>query len=92
MEFRLDEAELRELAQIEAETNCDISAGFDWGQSLGNYLSQATRTIDHGKLLEILRESLGNVLSQEELEDAANSIQAQLRNRVIEKFQSAKSA
>lgn len=92
MEFRLDEAELRELAQIEAETNCDIGAGFDWGQNLGNYLSQATRTLNHEKLLEVLRESLGSVLSQDELEDAANSIQQQLRNRVIEKFQSARSA
>lgn len=87
MEFKLDEAELRQLAQIEAETHCDIGAGFDWGQSLGNYLSQATHAVNQARLLEVLRDSLGDVLSQEELEEAAQNIQEQLRNRVIEKLQ-----
>ncbi|HEY9909829.1 MAG TPA: hypothetical protein V6D18_19735 [Thermosynechococcaceae cyanobacterium] len=92
MEFRLDEAKLRELAQIEAETNCDISAGFDLGKNLGDYLIQDTPTLDSEKLMGILRERLSTVLTPEELEDAAQSIQTHIRNRVIEKYQSVKSA
>jgi hypothetical protein len=89
MAFQLDEAELRALAQIEAETNCDIGAGLDWGQPLGQDLAPTSNLVDHGKLLEILQERLGTVLSQEELEETAQGIQAQLRTRLSEKLQSA---
>jgi uncharacterized protein len=34
MEFKLSEARVRELAQIEAEANCVIGAGGGWDQNL----------------------------------------------------------
>ena len=31
MEFKITEAEAREMARFEEEVGCDISAGIDWG-------------------------------------------------------------
>lgn len=92
MEFKITEEEAREFAQLEASAGCDIGAGFDWGTSLGTFLASTNSYIDHEKLVELLRDRLGTVLSQEEIEDAARNVQAQLRDRVVEKYQSAKSA
>lgn len=92
MEFKITEAEAREFARQEVAAGCDIGAGFDWGASLGTFLATAHSSVDHEKLLELLSERLGTVLSQEEIEDAARSFQAQLRDRIIEKYQSPKSA
>lgn len=92
MTLEPDELQLRRLAQIEDEANCDISAGFDWGQNLGSYLAQSTNTVSHSKLIAMLQENLGTVLSIEELEEVALSFQQQLRSRVIQKLQSTKSA
>jgi len=92
MEFKITEEEALEFAQLEASAGCDIGAGFDWGTSLGTFLASTNSYIDHEKLVELLRDRLGTVLSQEEIEDAARNVQAQLRDRVVEKYQSAKSA
>jgi hypothetical protein len=46
MEFKLDAAELSALAQIEADTNCDIGAGEHWRQKQGADLAQATGSLD----------------------------------------------
>lgn len=92
MEFKITEDDAREFAQLEVSAGCDIGAGFDWGTSLGSFLASANHCVDHEKLVELLRDRLGTVLSQEEIEDAARSFQAQLRDRVFEKYQSPKSA
>lgn len=96
MEFKLSEVRLRELAQIEAEANCDIAAGFDWEQTLGTYPKQADSYVTDEKLTEklmvVLQERWGDVLSREEIEEMIHSFQCQLQNRVIEKLQSTQSA
>lgn len=92
MEFKITEEEAREFAQLEEAAGCDIGAGFDWGTSLGNFLASANSYVDHEKLVELLRDRLGTVLSQEEIEDAARNFQVQLRDRVIEKYQAPKLA
>lgn len=92
MEFKVTEDEARAFAQLEAAAGCDVGAGFDWGASLGKFLASANSYVDHEKLVELLRDRLGTVLSQEEIEDAARSFQVQLRDRVMEKYQSPKSA
>lgn len=92
MEFKITEEEAREFAQLEEAAGCDIGAGFDWGASLGTFLASANSYVDHEKLVELLRDRLGTVLSQEEIEDAARSFQAQLHDRVVEKYQAPKSA
>jgi hypothetical protein len=92
MEFKITENEAREFAQIEASAECDIGAGFDWGTSLGKFLASANSYVDHEKLVELLRDRLGTVLSPEEIEDAARSFQSQLRDRIVEKYHPSKSA
>lgn len=38
MEFKITEAEAREMAQFEKEVGCDISAGPDWGIHFGKVI------------------------------------------------------
>jgi 4-hydroxy-3-methylbut-2-en-1-yl diphosphate synthase IspG/GcpE len=92
MTIEFDESQLRRLAQIEDEANCDIRAGFDWGQNLGSYLAQSTNSVSHDKFVAMLQENWGNVLSIEELEEVTMSFQQQLQSRVIQKLQSTKSS
>jgi hypothetical protein len=96
MEFKLSEARLRELAQIEAEANCDIAAGSDWGQTLGTDSKQVANYVADEKLTEklmaVLQERWSDVLSREEMQEMIHSFQDQLRDRVIEKLQSTQSA
>ncbi|UBF27460.1 hypothetical protein K9N68_05805 [Kovacikia minuta CCNUW1] len=92
MEFKITEAEAQEFAYLEESAGCDVGAGFDWGAGLGSFLASANSYVDHEKLLELLRDRLGSLLSQEEIKDAARSFQEQGRDRVVEKYQSPKSA
>jgi hypothetical protein len=92
MNFKITEAEAREFAQLEEAAGCDVGAGFDWGQGLGKFLASTNSYVDHEKLLALLHDRLGTVLSREEIEDAACTIQTQLRARLVEKYQSPKSA
>jgi hypothetical protein len=92
MEFKITKEEAREFAQLEKSAGCDIGAGFDWGASLGVFLASTNSYVDYEKLVELLRDRLGTVLSQEEIEDAARSFQEQLRDRIVEKYQPPKSA
>jgi len=87
MDFRLDEADIRALAQIEEEVGCDISAGADWGARLGDYLAIRQKPIDQEKLVAVLQEGLGEVLSAEEVEAIANDIQEQVRQQVLVRLQ-----
>jgi len=88
MDFKLDEAELRAIAQIEEEADCDISAGANWSVRS----PYAQHPINHEKLIALLQDGLGEVLSLEELEDIALTVQEQARCRVMEKTQSTPSA
>lgn len=74
--------------QIEEQSNCDIEAGLDIGQHLGDYLAKSQNYLNRDKLMLLLREDLGGILSQEELEEMANEIQNVARNPVIEKLHS----
>lgn len=78
MNLEIDDAELLRLAQIEDEADCDISAGFDHGENLGNYLSQALNSISYDQLKEMLHNRFGNALSVEKLDEAVSSIQQEL--------------
>ena len=78
MNLEIDDAELLRLAQIEDEADCDISAGFDHGEYLGGYLSQALNSISYERLKEMLHNRVGNVLSVEELDAVVLSIQQEL--------------
>lgn len=90
--FEFDEEWLRQAVRLEDEADCDIEAGFNWGSDISNYIANRKSLINHNRLMSILQEELGNLLDQEDLEAIANSFQDQVRDRVIEKLQSAKSA
>jgi len=84
MDFKLDEVELRAIALIEEEADCDISAGANWSARLPH----SQRPINHEKLIALLQDGLGEVLSLEEVEEMALTVQEQARCRVMEKTQS----
>jgi len=86
MEFKITEEEAREMARFEEEVGGDISAGPDWGVHLGSVMALALNQVDRAKLMELLHEQLGNVLSQSEIEEACVSVQALLLERVANKL------
>jgi hypothetical protein len=49
MTFRISEARLQQLLQIEESVNCDIGAGIDHGAHLGDYLAEATQHLNPPK-------------------------------------------
>lgn len=88
MNLEIDDAELLRLAQIEDEADCDISAGFDHGEYLGGYLSQALNSISYERLKEMLHNRVGNAMSVEELDAVVSSIQQELSNpRLVQENQ-----
>ena len=52
MDFRITEAEAREMARLEEESGCDISAGPDWGIHLDKIMELALYPIDKSTLIE----------------------------------------
>ena len=92
MAFKITEAEAREFAQLEATAGCDVGAGFGWGQGLDKFLANTLGCVDPDRLVALLRDRLGAVLSPAEIQDAAQTIQMQLHDRVMEKYQAARSA
>jgi uncharacterized protein YegP (UPF0339 family) len=56
MEFRVSEARLRELAQIEADANCVIGAGGGWDQHLARVLVNQDRQ-DASAIFEIYQDA-----------------------------------
>ena len=52
MEFRITEAEAREMARLEEECGCDITAGPDWGIHLDKIMELALGPIDKPTLVE----------------------------------------
>lgn len=88
MKFMVTEEEAREMARFEEEAGCDISAGPDWGIHLDKVIELALNPVDRGKLIELLSEQLGRMLSPEELEDLV----ADFQRKVAEKLASRKSA
>jgi hypothetical protein len=92
MEFKVSEAKARAMARLEREAGCDISAGPDYGIHLGKVMELALHQVDRGQLIELLSQQVGNVLSQEEIEEFASSFQAQVQERVAGKVVSRQSA
>jgi hypothetical protein len=92
MEFKITEAEAREMARFEEEVGCDISAGPDWGSNLGKVLEFVLNQPDHGKFVDLLTEQCGTLLSPEEIEEVAVSFQAQLQQRLERKIEHRRSA
>lgn len=60
------------MARLEEESGCDISAGPDWGIHLD-------------KVMELLNEQFGTVMSSEKIEEVAASFQMQIQERLAGK-------
>jgi hypothetical protein len=64
MEFKITEAEAHEMAQLEEECDCDISAGPDWGIHLDKVMALALplgnsaepTLCGHNKLFDLLND------------------------------------
>jgi hypothetical protein len=85
MEFKITEAEAREMAKFEAEVGCDLSAGADWGIHLDKVMELSLNQGEREKFIDLLSEQFGNVMSPEEIEEVAASFQMQIQERLASK-------
>jgi hypothetical protein len=92
MNSQFDETWLLKAVQLETEANCDIQAGLNIEKKASIYLESAQSYINHERLLSMLREELGTLFQETELEDLAVDFQARARKKVIEKLQVSRSA
>jgi hypothetical protein len=53
MEFRITEAEAREMARLEEECGCDISAGPDWGIHLDRVMELGIHSGSHKESIDV---------------------------------------
>lgn len=88
MSSNFNEEWLKWAVQVEDEAACDIEAGLNIGQHLGEYIANSQMYINREKLMSILREELGSILSQEDIEMIANTTQDCIHERVQEKIRS----
>jgi hypothetical protein len=86
MEFKISEARLEELSQIEAECNCEIGAAFDVAGNAdrfhASYLPPAP--IDESKLLGFLQGELSDRLSLKQIVSLANAVQVEAQKQIEE--------
>jgi hypothetical protein len=94
MEFKITEAEAREMAKLEEESGCDISAGPDWGIHLDKVMGLAVHPGDsaeptlreRNKFIDLLSEQFGSVMSSDEIEEVATSFQTQIQERLANRI------
>ena len=86
MEFKITEAEAREMAKLEEEVGGDLSAGADWGIYLDRVMELALNRVDLSKFIDLLNEQVGSVMSPEEIEEVASSFQMQIQQRLTSKI------
>jgi hypothetical protein len=86
MEFKITEAEAREMAKLEEEVGDDLSAGADWGIHLDRVMELALNRVDLSKFIDLLNEQVGSVMSPEEIEEVASSFQMQIQQRLKSKI------
>lgn len=87
----MSEAQWAEMLAIEEETNCDISAGFDYGQNTSAYLALGKKYIDSEKLLALLHEQLDPFLTPEDIDDVAKDLINHTKNLVEVKLRNSAS-
>lgn len=86
MEFKITEAEAREMSKLEEESGCDISAGPDWGIHLDKVMALALYPGDCNKFIDLLSEQFGSVMSSDEIEEVAASFQMQIQERLANRI------
>ena len=88
-DIKFDEKWLREAVAIEDEAECDIHAGLELGQNLSGYVRNAKSFINRQKLISVLKEGLNEVLSPQDIEEMADELQKEVkekaRKRILDK-------
>jgi hypothetical protein len=69
MEFKITEAEAREMARFEEEVGCDISAGPDWGVHFDKVIELVLNQGDNQQSIDPLTEQFESVMSPEAIEE-----------------------
>jgi len=92
MTAKFDEAWLERAIKLEDEANCDIEAGLDLGQYLGQYIAKTQSYVSREKLMSVLQEELGTILSREDLEIIADATQNYISKHIKEKYHSSEIA
>jgi hypothetical protein len=84
MEFKISTARSKELAQIEAESDCDIRAGFDLGSNVDKFYASYLQPtpIDENKLMALLQSELGDRLSLDQIISLAQDVQMQAQQQL----------
>jgi hypothetical protein len=84
MEFKISTARRKELAQIEAESDCDIGAGFDLGSNVDKFYASYLQPtpIDENKLMALLQSELGDRLSLDQIISLAQDVQMQAQQQL----------
>lgn len=91
-DIKFDEKWLREAVAIEDEADCDIHAGLELGQNLGEYVTNAKSYINRQKLISVFKEGLDEILSPEDIEEIADELQKDAQETVRKKIQAKKTA
>jgi hypothetical protein len=86
MEFKITEVEAREMAKLEEECGCDISAGPDWGIHLDKVMVLGLHPGERNKFVDLLSEQFGSLMSSDEIEEVAASFQMQIQERLANRI------
>ena len=92
MVFKISDKELREVARVEEEADCDVEAGFDWGPNTAAYLRHTQSYIDREKLLALLQEGLAPLLDADDIDAIAIESQNHTKALVTKKLQATETA
>jgi hypothetical protein len=85
MNANFNESWLDWAVQIEEEASCDIQAGLPLGKHFKEYIELTQRHINHEKLVSVLQEALGEILSSEDIEQIAIATQKRANDVIKEK-------
>jgi hypothetical protein len=92
MNTNFNDSWLEWAVQIEEEADCDIQAGLPLSKHLQEYIEQTQRYINHDKLISVLQEELGSILSPEDIEQIASDTQKRAKEVIKEKEKSSHAA
>ncbi len=90
--IKFDEKWLREAVTMEDEADCDIHAGLELGQNLGEYVKNAKSYINRQKLISVLKDGFGEVLSPTDIEEIADELQKEAQEKARKIIQAKKTA
>lgn len=91
-DMKFDEKWLREAVAMEDEADCDIHAGLELGQNLGEYVKNAKSYIDRQKLISVLKEGFDEILSPADIEKIADELQKEAQEKARKIIRAKKTA